>query len=77
VHKRRQGRGRIVRNHESALLECKWFGGKKGRVQLKELISKHRVNVFCLQETMNKEFALSELRNLVGGLSFSWNWITS
>jgi exonuclease III len=53
------------------------LGGKKGRVQLKELISKQRVNVFCLQETMNKEFALSELRNLVGGLSFSWNWTTS
>jgi hypothetical protein len=26
---------------------------------------------------MKREFALSELRNLVGGSSFSWNWTAS
>jgi hypothetical protein len=47
VHKRRQGGGGlIIRNHESTLLKCKGFrgGGRKG--QLKELINKHRVDVF-------------------------------
>jgi exonuclease III len=50
------------------------LGGRKRRGQLKELIGEHRVDVICVLETMKREFALSELRNLVGGASFSWNW---
>jgi hypothetical protein len=46
------------------------LGGRKRKGQLKELISKHKVVVFYLWETMEREFALSELRNLVGGMSF-------
>jgi exonuclease III len=50
------------------------LGGKGRRRQLRELVSKHRVDVLCLQETMKVEFTNTELRNLVGGHSFSWNW---
>jgi exonuclease III len=38
------------------------LGGKKRRGQLKELIDKYRVDIFCIQETMKKEFTIGELR---------------
>jgi hypothetical protein len=41
------------------------WGERRG--QLKELINKHRVDGFCLQETMKTDFTLSELRRLVDG----------
>jgi exonuclease III len=62
--------------NEDPILECQ-RAGKKRRGQLKELINKHRVDVFYLQETMKIEFTLSELRNLVDGQNFSWNWSAS
>jgi hypothetical protein len=36
----------IPRHHESTLLECEGFGGRKRRGQLKELIDKNRVAIF-------------------------------
>jgi exonuclease III len=38
------------------------LGEKKRRGQLKELIDKNRVDIFCLHETMKREFSISELR---------------
>jgi hypothetical protein len=52
-------------------------GGGKRRGQLKELIDKNRVDIFCLHETMKREFSISELRCLVGDSIFSWNWTAS
>jgi hypothetical protein len=52
--------------HEDPILECYRDGGER-RGQLKELINKHRVDGFCLQETMKTDFTLSELRRLVDG----------
>jgi hypothetical protein len=45
----------ITKHHESTLLECEGFGGKKRRGQLKELIDKNRVDILYLQETMKIE----------------------
>jgi hypothetical protein len=33
--------------------------------------------VNCLQETMKTHFSMTDLRNLVGGQSFSWNCISA
>jgi hypothetical protein len=35
------------------------------------------VEVICLQETMKEHFYIAELRGLVLGQSFSWNWTAS
>jgi exonuclease III len=51
------------------------LGGEKG--QLKELINKHRVDVFCLQETMKTKFTLPEHTKLDDRQNFSWNWTAS
>jgi mRNA deadenylase 3'-5' endonuclease subunit Ccr4 len=45
------------------------WGERRG--QLKEFINKYRVDIFCLQETMKREFSISELRGLVGISNFS------
>jgi exonuclease III len=47
------------------------LGGKGRRRQLKEMVTNHRVDVICLQETMNEHFTIVELRGLVSGQSFS------
>jgi exonuclease III len=52
------------------------LGGKNRRGKLKVLISKHRVDGLCIQETMEKDFTFNQLSRLVGGgggQSFSWN----
>jgi exonuclease III len=67
----------ITKHHESTLLECEGFGGKKRRGQLKELIDKNRVDILYLQETMKREVSISELRGLVGNSNFYWNWTAS
>jgi hypothetical protein len=33
--------------------------------------------VICLQETMKTHFSMTDLRNLVGGQSVSWNWTSA
>jgi hypothetical protein len=53
------------------------LGGKNRRGQLKELISKHRVDILNIQDTMKRGFTFNELSRLVGGQSFSWNWIVA
>jgi exonuclease III len=66
---------RIPKHHESSLLEYEGLERReKRRGQLKELIDKNRVDILCLQETMKREFSISELRGLVGNSNFSWNW---
>jgi hypothetical protein len=35
------------------------------------------VDIFCLQETMKREFSIAEPRGLVGSSRFSWNWTAS
>jgi hypothetical protein len=44
---------------------------------LKEIINKNIVYIFCIQETMKSGFIITELKKLVGGQSFAWNWIAS
>jgi exonuclease III len=60
---------------------CFWnirgLGGKGRRRQLREMIFKQRIDVICLQETMKTHFSLANLRNLVGGQRFSWNWTSA
>jgi exonuclease III len=51
--------------------------GKGRSRQLKEMVDKSRVNIICLRETMKEHFTIAELRELVSGQSFSWNWTTS
>jgi exonuclease III len=53
------------------------LGGKGRSRQLKEMVDKNRVEILCLQETMKEHFTIAELRELVSGQSFSWNWTTS
>lgn len=48
--------------------------GRTGRRELKELIWLYKIDVICLQETIKKDFNIRELSELVGGISFSWNW---
>jgi exonuclease III len=59
------------------VLEYKGIGSKGRRKQLKDLMSKYRVDVICLHETIKEQFTLSELKGLVGGQCFAWNWIAS
>jgi endonuclease/exonuclease/phosphatase family metal-dependent hydrolase len=63
----------VIKN-EDFVLEHKGLGGKGRRKQLKDLMSKYRVDIICLQETMKEQFTLSELRGLAGGQCFKWNW---
>jgi exonuclease III len=51
---------------------------EKGRIrQLKELISKHRADIICLQETMKTNYSISEQKNLVRDQSFTCSWTTA
>jgi exonuclease III len=49
--------------------------GARGRQkQLKDLISFHRVDAVCLQETIKADFSVGELNYLSEGVSFEWAW---
>jgi len=48
-------------------------GGRKK--QLGELLSKHQVDVVCLQETIKQKFTNRELTSLAGGQDMPWEWI--
>jgi exonuclease III len=49
------------------------LGGKGRRRQLKEMVTMHRVDIMCLQETMKEQFTVVDLKGLVSGHNFSWN----
>lgn len=50
------------------------LGSAGRRKQLKELMSQHKVDVICLQETIKENYTIGELKALEEGGSFSWNW---
>lgn len=49
-------------------------GGRKK--QLGELMSKHQVDVVCLQETIKQKFTNRELSSLARGQDMHWEWIS-
>lgn len=50
--------------------------GQEGRRgQLREIMNKYKIYVVCLQETIKKEYNISELRELSNNQPFSWNWV--
>jgi len=40
-------------------------------------MTKNRVDIICLQETIKRYFTIIELKNLVDGQAFSWNWTSA
>lgn len=49
-----------------------WNRAKGRQTQLAELISMHRVEVFCLQEIIKSSFSQRELAPLGGNHCYSW-----
>jgi exonuclease III len=53
------------------------LGSKGRRKQHKEWVVSQNVEVICLQEIMKDDFSIAELRGLVTGQNFAWNWTAS
>lgn len=51
------------------------FGKASRRGQLKSHITKEKIDIIGLQETVRQDFSDSELRNISGNANFQWQWL--
>jgi exonuclease III len=51
------------------------FGQQGRRTQLMDYMSKNRLDILGLQETIKQDFSYAELRSLECGSQFNWSWL--
>lgn len=57
----------------SLFSNARGLGSRERRSQLKELVTKNKVEIVYIQETIKHDFKRKELRDLGGDSSFVWN----